>query len=505
VELFAEIRREYAFGAGTIKGVARKLGVHRRLVRQALQSAMPPERTYTMRMRPALAPVQAFIDTVLEGDLTAPRKQRHTARRIHTRLRKEMTAHPIAASTVREYVREWKAQHGLTGRETCVPQSYGWGSEGQVDWYEAAAVLGGDLQTLQVFCLRSMASGAVFHRAYPRATQQAFLEAHEHGFHHLGGVFATLRYDNLTSAVRKILRGFRREEAARFIAFRSHWQFDASFCTPAEGHEKGGVEGEVGYFRRNHWVPVPEADDLDQLNAYLLEGCRADESRVIDGRTMTVGEALTLERPHLRPLAAERFDLEEISFPIVDGLGRVRVKTNAYSVPAAVGQTVEARLGSAHVTAWQDGRCLARHERSYGRHQEVLNLEHYLDVLARKPGALAGSTPLAQWRARGLWPAVFDTLWAQFIGRHGKQDGTRQMIAVLQLGRQYGLPRLAETVAQAVDLGCTEAAAIRHLLSVESLTHAVVEAMPIGALAGFDRPVPSVAAYDRLLETAVAS
>lgn len=505
MELFAVIRHEYAFGAGTIKGVARKLGVHRRQVRQALQSAMPPERTYTMRKRPALAPVQAFIDGILEGDRTAPRKQRHTARRIHTRLGKEMAAHPIAASTVREYVRDWKVRHGLTGRETCVPQSYGWGSEGQVDWYEAAAVLGGEQLTLQVFCLRSMASGAVFHRAYPRATQQAFLEAHEHGFHHLGGVFATLRYDNLTSAVRKILRGFRREEAARFIAFRSHWQFDASFCTPAEGHEKGGVEGEVGYFRRNHWVPVPEADDLDQLNAYLLAGCRADESRVIDGRTMTVGEALTLERPHLRPLAAERFDLEEISFPVVDGLGRVRVKTNAYSVPAAVGQTVEARLGSAHVTAWQDGRCVARHERSYGRHKEVLNLEHYLDVLERKPGALAGSTPLAQWRARGLWPAVFDTLWAQLMTRHGKQDGTRQMIAVLQLGRQHGLPRLTATVAHAVELGCSEAAAIRHLLSVETLTHAVVEAMPVGALAGFDRPAPSVAAYDRLLEIAVAS
>jgi hypothetical protein len=220
---------------------------------------------------------------------------------------------------------------------------------------------------------------------------------------------------------------------------------------------------------------------------------------------MTVGEALTLERPHLRPLAAERFDLEEISFPVVDGLGRVRVKTNAYSVPAAVGQTVEARLGSAHVTAWQEGRCLARHERSYGRHQEVLNLEHYLDVLARKPGALAGSTPLAQWRARGLWPAAFDTLWAQLMARHGKQDGTREMIAVLQLGRQYGLPRLTATVVQAVALGCTEAAAIRHLLSTDTLTHAVVEAMPVGALAGFDRPVPSVAAYDCLLDTAVAS
>ncbi len=105
--------------------------------------------------------------------------------------------------------------------------------------------------------------------------------------------------------MKKILRGFRREETARFVAFRSHWQFEASFCTPGEGHEKGGVEGEVGTFRRNHFVPVPAARALDDLNAMLLVGCREDEARVIDGREQTVGEALAIERQHLLPLARE--------------------------------------------------------------------------------------------------------------------------------------------------------------------------------------------------------
>ena len=126
-----------------------------------------------------------------------------------------------------------------------------------MDWYEAWADLGGERTRVQVFAMRSMASGAAFHRAYLHATQQAFLEAHEAAFAYFGGVFRLLRYDNLASAVRKILRGHRREETARFVAFRSHWRFAAEFCTPGEGHEKGGVEGEVGYFRRNHLVPVP--------------------------------------------------------------------------------------------------------------------------------------------------------------------------------------------------------------------------------------------------------
>src|SRR5436305_8916928 len=127
--------------------------------------------------------------------------------------------------------------------------------------------------------MRSMASGAAFHRAYLRATQQAFLEAHELGFQYLGGTFRRLRYDNLGSAVKKILRGFRREETARFVAFRSHWNFVASFCTPGEGHEKEGDEGEAGYLRRNHLVHVPAARDLRELHAVLLEGCREDRTR----------------------------------------------------------------------------------------------------------------------------------------------------------------------------------------------------------------------------------
>jgi len=137
----------------------------------------------------------------------------------------------------------------LTNRTTCVPQRYEPGQEGQVDWYEAWAELNGEPVLLQVFSMRSMASGAAFHRAYQRATQQAFLEAHEYAFDFFGGVFGLLRYDNLKSAVKKILRGYRREETARFIAFRSHWRFTSEFCSPYKAHEKGGIES--GMCQRN--------------------------------------------------------------------------------------------------------------------------------------------------------------------------------------------------------------------------------------------------------------
>jgi transposase len=499
VELFEEIRREYEFGVGTILGVAKKLGVHRRMVRDALGNAVPARRKKPERKRPRLAPVTTFIDAILQSDRAAPRKQRHTAHRIYQRIRVELEGIDVAESTVRRYVRAKKQALGLIRREVCVPQSYDWGSEGQVDWYEAEADLGGERQKLQVFSLRGMAGGGAFHRAYLRATQQAFLEGHELAFRHFGGVFRRLRYDNLKAAVKKILRGYQREETARFIAFRSHWGFAAEFCTPGEGHEKGGIEGEAGYFRRNHWVPVPQAQDLEDLNRQLLAACEQDQRRTIAGREQTIGIAMRTEQAHLLPLPQEGFDLGEVSFPKVDGSGCVRVRTNFYSAPLPADTQVQAKIYADRVEIWHEGAAAARHERSYGRYQQVLELEHYLEVLERKPGALAGSTALKQWRERGRWPAEYDRYWEVLIRRHGKQLGTRQMIELLGLGKKHGYDRLQEAVRTALTTGCGDVAAVRYLLRAGSSAPPPLESSKLGGLARYERPLPGVQNYDQLL------
>jgi len=501
VELFEEIRREYRLGAGTIQGVAKKLKTHRRMVRQALASAIPPGRKTPARSSPKLGPVREFIDGILQSDQEAPRKQRHTAHRIWERIRHKHPDSPVAEATVRRYVRRRKEELGLAARETFVPQSYDWGGEGQVDWYEAAVEFDDGRQTAHLFTMRSMAGGGAFHTAYFHATQQAFLEAHERAFHHFGGVFRLLRYDNLKSAVKKILRGYQREETDRLIAFRSHWGFQTEFCNPGRGNEKGGVEGEVGYFRRNHLVPLPKVKDLGELNAYLRVCCQQDEQRRIHGKAHTVGEAMRIEREHLLPLASEGFELAETSFPVVDGQRCVKVRTNRYSAPLRVGSRTQVRLLPAYVEVWHEQHCVARHERNFGRHQAVLDLEHYLDVLERKPGALAGSTPLEQWRARGRWPESFDCLWQSLRERHGKQAGTREMVELLQLGPRYGWNVLKKAIEQALTLGCTDAAAVRHLVVSSELTHREKPIREIGSLERYDRPLPVLADYDGLLGT----
>jgi len=147
------------------------------------------------------------------------------------------------------------------------------------------------------------------------------------------------------------------------------------------------------------------------------------------------------------------------------------VLTNFYSTPLPVGTSVQVKAYSAYVEVWHGGRSVARHERCHGRFQQVLDLEHYLDVLAKKPGALAGSTALEQCRAQGRWPASYDGFWTPVSEREGHQAGTRATIEVLLLSRTHGAARVRQVVDEALSMGTASLSAVRYLLSVDCRSH----------------------------------
>ena len=502
VELFEQIRRDKDREDLSERALAARYRVGRGTVRQALESPVPPPRKRPEgRPAPKLGEYRELIDEWLIADLVAPRKQRHTAKRIWKRLVDEHGVE-VAEVTVRQHVHKRRRELGLTTGQVFVPQVHAPGRTAEVDWGEADVDLAGALTRVHLFHMRACFSGAAFSMASPVETQQAFLEAHTLAFDWFGGVFGEVRYDNLGSAVKKVLRGRRRVETDRFVAMRSHYLFESLFTTPGiEGaHEKGGVEGEVGRFRRNHLVPVPVVGSISQLNRLLVDACERDLDRRIVGRPATVAEQLAAERPLLRLLPIP-FDATEITTVRVDAKALVMVRQNRYSVPVALaGLRVSVAIGATEIRVSHRDRQVAVHERLHGKHRTRATLDHYLELLARKPGALARSLPLAQERDRGNWPVTFDELWTALRARWGESEADRQMVDVLMLCREHGPATVELAVRGVLAAGAIDGRAVSVLVRRTSPTAPAPRLDGLDArLAAHDRPEPDLAGYDQLI------
>ena len=528
VGLFAAIREDRRQGMG-VRAIAREHGVHRRTVREALASPVPASRKVPERASPARDAVAPLIDAMLTVDLDAPRKQRHTARRAWARLRDEHDA-DVSYSYVAKYVARRRPQIEAERKgqaqslEGFVPQAKDPGAEAEVDFGPVTVTVDGREAACQMFAYRLSFSGLGVHRVYASCAQEALLEGHVTAFAVTGGVpTAHIRYDNLTPAVTKVLQGRDRKENARWLSFRSWYGFDAFYCEPGIGgaHEKGGVEGEIGRFRRNFLVPVPRVKSLADLNARLAEDDLKDAQRHIEFRRNTVAADFAVEAPLLRPLPADGFDTGTVLWPKADKFARISVGKCRYSVPARlIGTAVRVRLAASELTVFDGSRAVAVHPRLVASGDEHLVLDHYLEILARKPGALPGSVPLAQARADGSFTAAHEALWSQARRALGDGAGTRALIEVLLLHRR--LP--AASVTAGIEAALRAGTCSPDVVAVQARRHAAAAGAALAEppapaprrsraavitlprrdapLPADPRPLPDVAAYDQLLRLA---
>jgi hypothetical protein len=293
------------------------------------------------------------------------------------------------------------------------------------------------------------------------------------------------------------LQGRDRVENERFVALRSHYGFESFFCEPgiAGAHEKGGVEGDIGRFRRNHLTPVPAFDTLADLNAYLERCDTADGQRWVTGRGPGAGDRVhalaALERPAMWPLPVERFAAVTRLSARVDTKSRVCVRQCFYSVPVRhTGQRVNVELGAETVTVIADGHVVATHARGVHRRSEILELDHYLEVLWRRPGAMLGATALAQARTTGRFRTEHQQFWDLARRQVGDQAGTRALCDVLLLHRHHQHDHVL--------------AGIRAALSIDNTDPAVVAVETRRAIEHHLQPepaerVPDLSLYDQLL------
>jgi transposase len=463
-------------------------------------------RRVPVRVRSVSGRWVATVRGWLEADLSAPRKQRHTARRVWQRLLEEEGAR-VGESTIRALVHDLKIEIGLDRRLVVVPQTHGPGLDAEVDFGDFVAVIGGERLQLHMFVMRLSYSGRAVHVAYGNVGSESFLDGHVRAFERFGGVpSGQIRYDNLKPAVLRVLLGRERLENPKFIGLRSHYGFDSFFCEPGIGgaHEKGGVEGEIGRFRRRHLTPVPAAGSLAELNVMLEAADTADDDRRIAARSETVGQAAAREVGLLNSLPDRVFD-ESVGLSCrVDAKARVCVRQSYYSVPARfAGQRVDVALGAERVVIRRGAAVLARHTRSLHKGSEDLQLDHYLEVLGHRPGAFAGATALVAARADGSFAAGHQQFWDTARRQCGDRDGTRALIGVLLLHRTLPTSAVLAGIDAAMLIGSCDP----DLVAVEARRHldvgrrAVPPPIPTPATVPVDqRPVPTLHGYDELLK-----
>jgi transposase len=453
---WAEIRRRVLVDGLGKRAACRQYGIHWDTLTKILQHPEPPGyRRTAPRPRPKLDPFLGVIHQILQDDKKAPRKQRHTARRIFERLRAEH-GYQGGLSIVKEAVAAWRTRSA----EVFVPLAHPPG-EAQVDFGEAEISLDGQPAKVALFVMTLPYSDALFVRAFPRECTEAFLEGHVRAFAFLGGVPRRISYDNLKIAVARITGGRGRVVTREFQRLKSHHLFEAHFCRVRRPNEKGHVETLVGYARRNFLVPVPAVSGgLEPLNEQLERACREDLTRRLWGKPAVKADLLAEEQRALLPVPAEAFVAARVEPRGVDSLSLVGFDANQYSVPTEFAHHRATVIGAVDTVRIIVGdRQVAVHPRCWGREQVTYDPVHYLALLERKPGALDFAAPLAGWELPVCFGVLRRRLEAEFGG-----PGTRQFIKVLRLLEHASLAELTRAVERALELGTADADAVRLIL-----------------------------------------
>ena len=449
------VRRLYHHENLSRREISRRTGYHRRTISRMLQYSSPPGyQLNNPRPKSKLDPFLSTIDQILKEDKKAPKKQRHTAKRIFDRLCQE---HDFSGSytIVKDYVRAKK----LKLKEVYFPLEQSPGTS-QTDFGSFQVIIGGVRQKAYLFCMGLPFSDAIFAQAYPTEAFEAVASGHNSAYEFWGGIPPENLYDNMKTAVASVLEGPDRQLTNDFLSLRSHYLFRSRFCNVGRANEKGVVEGLVGYVRRNFLVPILSFPDWEALNAYLRQKCLQQFSHKAAGKTRTVGELLDEERSYFLPLPTAEFDACRQEDRQASSLSLVRYKSNRYSVPVEYAYhkvTVKAYVFEIRV-CYRD-EVIAVHPRSYNRDDFVFDPLHYLPLLERKPGGLDGAMPFSSWKL----PECFHTLRRYLEARNGN-GGKREYIQVLQLLRDFPLPELRHSIERAFECSCVNFDSVKMIL-----------------------------------------
>jgi transposase len=496
--MLAKIRRLHLRDGMSIREVCRRTGLSRNTVRGWLRQEGVTEPKYPKRASRGV--VDAFVEhleAALRADAHRPVRDRRTARALFEQIR--AIGYTGSYPRVVVWVRRWREREDAAPRRAAfVPMSFELGEAFQFDWSCEYVFVGGLRRRLEVAHLKLAASRAFWLVAYPAQSHEMLFDAHARSFAALGGVPRRGIYDNMKTAVDRVGVGKARSVNARFAAMCSHYLFEPQFCNPASGWEKGVVEKNVLDRRRSIWREAAERrwPDLVTLNDWLAERCRQSwaEAAHAEWPALTVAEMLADEQARLMP-CPKPFD-GYVEQPVrVSATSLVHFQRNRYSVPCRhVNDVLSLRVYPAELVLVAEGVEVARHTRSFERYLTIYDWQHYIDLVAHKPGALRNGAPFK------TMPEVLQALQRHLLRHAG---GDRVMAQVLAAVPAHGLEAVLVAAELALESGRPSADHVLNVLArLKEGVPCAADIVTNAALQLREQPRADVQRYDRLRDRA---
>jgi len=432
VDIYSAIRTRYSDGE-SIRSIAKSLGISRQTVKKYCEGSTHPDIRKTYERKPDVITdaVKTFILSCFKEDEDENlKKQKHTAKRIYDRLVAEENF-TGSYSAIRTAVRSLRAERTVPPQSS-VPLSYEPGEAIQIDWGEATVYIDGRKTKVHTFCGRLCYSCDIFVQVYKAANEETFLEAQQLMFDFFGGIPRRLIFDNAKVAVKEGF-GIYAKPQNRYLSFSAHYAFSLDFCNPASGNEKGLVENLVGYSRRNFLVPVPRVTDIEELNHKLLNDCISyRENHKVERRHHPVKVMYQEEAKLLNVIPRYRFDTSKTAIAKVDDFSTVRYEKNNYSVPTKyLRKDVTVKGYANNICILYEGKVIATYSRQYSPGNTQYRLEHYIDLIERKPRSVHNARPVKETLTKELLD------WGSQL-----PGGNKEMVKLLRLCVDYGEERI---------------------------------------------------------------
>jgi transposase len=492
--MIGKIRRMYFREKKSVREISRLTSLSRNTIDKWLKAPGEVEPKYVRAPRDGkLTPYHDQLRRWLSADAHRAKRDRRSAKALFAEL--QQAGYEGGYSRVTDFVRAWRTSGASVATQAFVPLSFAFGEAFQFDWSEEGLVVGGIYYKVQVAHLKLCASRAFWLVAYPSQGHEMLFDAHTRSFAALGGIARRGIYDNMKTAVDRVLRGKGRRVNARFAAMCSHYLFDADFCNVASGWEKGVVEKNVQDSRRRIWIDAATQrfPSFAALNLWLGERCQTlwQEIRHPQHKGLSVAEVLELERPQLMPMPAA-FDGYVERVARVSSTCLVTVANNRYSVPCEwAGQMVSTRLYPDRVAVAAQDQIVATHPRISARGQTLYDWQHYIPLIARKPGALRNGAPFVEL------PEPLQRLRRAMLRESG---GDRVMAQVLAIVPQVGLDAVLVAVELALEsIAPSGRISVEHVINVLGRLNATPPPASVAtSLQVTTPPAANTARYDSL-------